>query len=106
MFRFFETRINPYPKGEPSTPPRKLLPFLLHYSRPLLPWLIVMSVLTGVISALEITFFDYMGQLVDWMGSTGRDSFLSVHGEKLLLMGVLVVVAYPLLILVQSLAIH
>ena len=35
MFRFFETRINPYPKGEPTTPPRKLLPFLLHYSRPL-----------------------------------------------------------------------
>ena len=40
MFRFFETRINPYPKGEPTTPPRKLLPFLLHYSRPLLPWLL------------------------------------------------------------------
>ena len=74
MFRFFETRITPDPKGEPTTPPRKLLPFLLHYSRPLLPWLLAMSVLTGVISALEITFFDYMGQLVDWMGSTGRDS--------------------------------
>ena len=106
MFRFFETRINPYPKGEPTTPPRKLLPFLLHYSRPLLPWLLVMSVLTGVISALEITFFDYMGQLVDWMGSTGRDSFLQVHGEKLLWMGLLVVVAYPLLVLVQSLIVH
>mgnify|MGYP006168469295 CR=1 FL=1 len=106
MFRFFETRINPYPKGEPTTPPRKLLPFLLHYSRPLLPWLLAMSVLTGVISALEITFFDYMGQLVDWMGSTGRDSFLQVHGQKLLWMGVLVLVAYPLLVLVQSLIIH
>ena len=106
MFRFFETRINPYPKGVPTTPPRKLLPFLLHYSRPLLPWLLAMSVLTGVISALEITFFDYMGQLVDWMGSTGRDSFLQVHGEKLLWMGLLVVVAYPLLVLVQSLIIH
>ncbi|MEL1265783.1 ABC transporter ATP-binding protein [Pseudoxanthomonas putridarboris] len=106
MFRFFEKRIDPYPKDEPATPPRKLLPFLLHFSRPLLPWLILMSVLTGAISALEITFFDYMGQLVDWMGAADRGTFMQTHGRRLLLMGALVVVAYPLLVLVQSLIIH
>ena len=52
MFRFFETRINPYPKGEPTTPPRKLLPFLLHYSRPLLPWLLPLSSLLALLCCI------------------------------------------------------
>ncbi|MGN6225092.1 ABC transporter ATP-binding protein [Pseudoxanthomonas sp.] len=106
MFRFFEKRIDPYPAGEPATPPRKLFAFLLHYSRPLLPWLLLMSVLTGAISALEILFFDFMGELVDWLGSADRASFLSTHGSTLLWMGTLVVVIYPLLVLLQSLVIH
>nr|WP_295376466.1 ABC transporter ATP-binding protein [Pseudoxanthomonas sp.] len=106
MFRFFEKRIDPYPAGEPATPPRKLFAFLLHYSRPLLPWLLLMSVLTGTISALEILFFDFMGDLVDWLGSADRATFLATHGSTLLWMGALVVVAYPLLVLVQSLVIH
>lgn len=106
MFRFFEKRIDPYPAGEPATPPRRLFAFLLHYSRPLLPWLLLMSVLTGTISALEILFFDFMGELVDWLGKADRASFLSTHGATLLWMGVLVVLVYPLLVLVQSLVIH
>ncbi len=106
MFRFFEKRIDPYPAGEPATPPRKLFAFLLHYSRPLLPWLLLMSVLTGAISALEILFFDFMGELVDWLGNADRATFLATHGATLLWMGTLVVIAYPLLVLVQSLVIH
>ena len=106
MFRFFEQRIDPYPKGEPTTPPRGLIPFLLHYSRPLLPWLLAMSVLTAAISVLEITFFDFMGQLVDWLGKADRSGFMATHGGQLLGMAVLVVLVYPLLVLVQSLIIH
>ena len=106
MFRFFEKRIDPYPAGEPATPPRKLFAFLLHYSRPLLPWLLLMSVLTGAISALEILFFDFMGDLVDWLGNADRAGFMAIHGSTLLWMATLVVVVYPLLVLVQSLIIH
>ncbi|MGS1077959.1 ABC transporter ATP-binding protein [Pseudoxanthomonas beigongshangi] len=106
MFRFFEKRIDPYPAGEPATPPRKLFAFLLHYSRPLLPWLLLMSVLTGAISALEILFFDFMGDLVDWLGNADRAGFMAIHGSTLLWMATLVVVVYPLLVLVQSLVIH
>jgi ATP-binding cassette, subfamily B, multidrug efflux pump len=106
MFRFFEQRIDPYPKGEPTTPPRGLIPFLLHYSRPLLPWLLAMSVLTAAISVLEIVFFDFMGQLVDWLGKADRAGFMASHGGQLLGMALLVVVIYPLLVLLQSLIIH
>ncbi len=106
MFRFFEKRIDPYPAGEPTTPPRTLFAFLLHYSRPLVPWLIVMSVLTGTISALEILFFDFMGDLVDWLGKADRATFFDTHGATLWGMAAIVVVVFPLLVLVQSLIIH
>jgi ATP-binding cassette, subfamily B, multidrug efflux pump len=106
MFRFFEQRIDPYPQGEPTTPPRGLIAFLLHYSRPLLPWLLAMSVLTAAISVLEIVFFDFMGQLVDWLGKADRAGFMASHGRQLLGMAVLVVLVYPLLVLLQSLIIH
>src|SRR5688572_25490608 len=106
MFRFFEQRIDPYPKGEPTTPPRGLTAFLLHYSRPLLPWLVLMSVLTASISVLEIVLFDFMGQLVDWLGKADRADFMATHGGQLLGMAVLVVLLYPLLVLLQSLIIH
>ncbi|WP_368566258.1 ABC transporter ATP-binding protein [Pseudoxanthomonas sp. UTMC 1351] len=106
MFRFFEQRIDPYPKDEPTTPPQGLIPFLLHYSRPLLPWLLAMSVLTAAISVLEIVFFDFMGQLVDWLGKADRAGFMASHGGQLLGMALLVVLLYPLLVLLQSLIIH
>lgn len=106
MFRFFEKRIDPYPAGEPTTPPRTLFAFLLHYSRPLVPWLIVMSVLTGMISALEILFFDFMGDLVDWLGKADRATFFDTHGATLWGMAAVVVVLFPSLVLVQSLIIH
>ena len=40
MFRFFESLVDPYPMHEPEAPPRRLWAFVLHYSRPVLPWLV------------------------------------------------------------------
>jgi ATP-binding cassette subfamily B multidrug efflux pump len=106
MFRFFETLVEPYPSGMPRTPPRELLPFLYHYTRPLLPWLVLMSLLTAAISGLEIVFFSYMGSLVDWLGAAERASFLAEHGRALGWMAALVLVGLPLLAFVQSLIVH
>ena len=69
MFRFFERRIDPYPKTAATRPPEGLFAFLLHYSRPVLPWLLLMSGLTAIISVLEVTFFSFLGTLVDWLAS-------------------------------------
>ncbi len=106
MYRFFENLIDPYPKVEPATPPRGLFPFMLHYSRPVLPWLILVSVLTALMSIAEVVFFAFMGSLVDWMTGAERETFLAVHGWQLAGMALLVLVAFPLLVLFQSLVIH
>ncbi|AMD02279.1 ABC transporter ATP-binding protein [Halomonas chromatireducens] len=106
MFRFFETLVNPYPAGKPETPPRGLLPFILHFSRPVLPLLILMSLLTALVSAAEVLFFSYLGELVDWLSGAEREGFFAEHGWRLGAMAAIVVIGLPLLVLMQSLLTH
>ncbi len=106
LFRYFETRVNPYPEGEVATPPTGLLPFIWHFSRPVWPWLLLMSLVTALVSAAEVVFFSYMGVLVDWLGNVERANFWSNHGLWLAGVGVLVIIGLPLLVLAQSLVTH
>lgn len=106
MFRFFESRIPPFPADLPTQPPTGLLAFLLHYSRPLLPWLVVMSLLTALISVMEITFFSFLGTLVDWLAAADRDAFFAEYRTRLIAMGLLILPGYPLVVLLQSLLTH
>lgn len=106
MFRFFERLVDPFPKAQPQTPPQGLLAFLYHYSRPVLPLLILMSLLTAAVSSVEVVFFAYMGNLVDWLNNTPRDSFFAEYGWELVGMAALVLVVFPLLVLASSLVTH
>src|SRR3546814_8226986 len=106
MFRFFETLVDPFPAVEPRQPPRRLPAFLFHYSRPLLPFLALVSVLTAAISVAEVVFIGFMGRLVDRLGSSDPATFFADHGRELAGMALLVVVIYPLLVLMHSLLTH
>ncbi|MEQ9688381.1 MAG: ABC transporter ATP-binding protein [Bauldia litoralis] len=106
MFAFFERLVDPYPAEEPAMPPKGVLAFCLHYSRTLLPALIAMSLLTALISIIEITFFAFIGDLVDWLGSADRATFFAVHGWTLAAMAAVVLVGFPLATLAQSLFMH
>ena len=61
LFAFFESFVEPFPKGPVSRPPNKLLPFLWHYSRDVWPWLLILASLTALISILEVSLFNYLG---------------------------------------------
>ncbi|MBE0488880.1 MAG: ABC transporter ATP-binding protein [Halomonas sp.] len=104
--RYFENLVNPYPAESLGTPPRGLFAFILHFSRPVLPLLVVMSLLTALVSAAEVLFFSYMGELVDWLASAEREGFFAEYGWRLAGMAALVVVVLPLLTLLQALVTH
>ncbi|ATJ84056.1 ABC transporter ATP-binding protein [Halomonas beimenensis] len=106
MFRVFERLVDPYPEGEHRVPPRGLLPFILHYSRPVGWLLVAMSLVTALVSAAEVAFFHGMGRLVDWLAEADREGFLAAHGGSLAGLGLLVVVGLPLLVLLRSLLTH
>jgi ATP-binding cassette subfamily B multidrug efflux pump len=103
LFRRFETLIDPFPPEDGRTPPTGLLAFLYYYSRPALPWLALMGVLTGINSVVEIVLVTFTGSLVDWMATADRAAFFSDHGWQLGLMAALVLVVFPLVVLGGSL---
>ena len=43
VFKWFEDRLNPYPLGEPTQPPKGLVAFCLHYCKGAKRWLIAMK---------------------------------------------------------------
>jgi len=103
MFRFFERLVDPYPPGPPPMAPRGLVAFAWHYSRPVAPWLLMMAVFTAVISVLELVFFAFLGDLVDWLTAADRATFYADYAGRLWVMGLLTVVAFPAATLLQSL---
>jgi ATP-binding cassette, subfamily B, multidrug efflux pump len=106
LLRYFETLVNPYPVDDRGTPPDELFAFILHFSRPVLPLLVAMSLLTALVSAAEVLFFGYMGELVDWLSNAERAGFFAEYGWRLAGMAALVVIALPLLTLLQALVTH
>ncbi len=106
FFRYFESLVEPFPTESPAPPPARLWPFLWHYSRELWPWLLLMSLLTAVISVLEVSLFGFLGNIVDWLGTRDRDTFLADEGLKLALMGGVILVLLPLIGFAQSVIQH
>jgi ATP-binding cassette subfamily B multidrug efflux pump len=98
--------VDPYPSADPGRPPDRFWPFIFFYSRPMIPWLIVLAVLAALASIIELTFFAYIGDLVDWLSAADRATFIDDHGETLFWIGLLVMVGYPLLVFIQSLFVH
>jgi ATP-binding cassette subfamily B multidrug efflux pump len=106
MFRLFEKLVDPFPDVEPAEPPRSLLGFVLYYTRPLVPWILLMSAVTAATSGIELMLFSYMGSLVDWLGDTEPAQFVAEHGRELLVVGAITLIGLPLLVLLQSLLLH
>ncbi|WBU53730.1 ABC transporter ATP-binding protein [Paracoccus sp. SCSIO 75233] len=106
MFRWFESRLDPYPQDRPQMPPRSFWAFLLHYSRGALPWLLLLSLGAAVIAVIEVVMFGYLGDLVNRLSETPRDQFWEVEGVRLGLMGLLLLVVLPALNGLASMIMH
>jgi ATP-binding cassette subfamily B multidrug efflux pump len=106
MFAWFENRVNPYPAEEPTRPPEGLFAFIMHYSRPVIWWLIGMSVATALIGVGEVLMFNFLGQIVDWLSKSDPKTFLATEGWTLFGMGLFAAVVLPGLVVLQAFMIH
>ena len=103
MFSYFENRINPFPEGVDTTPPKGFIAFCLHYSIGVWPWVLVMSFLGAFIAIVEVTLFGFIGSIVDWLTAANREGFLQREASNLFWMGFLLMVARSNLNLPSSL---
>ncbi|WP_404405339.1 ABC transporter ATP-binding protein [Pelagibacterium halotolerans] len=106
MFRWFESRLEPYPPEQPAQPPRGLLAFCLHYMQGARLPLATMAVLSASIALAEVMLFAFLGDIVDWLASANRETFLADEGPFLVLMAAFVVIVIPVLALFSALTIH
>ncbi|MEH6727503.1 MAG: ABC transporter ATP-binding protein, partial [Hyphomicrobiales bacterium] len=106
IYNWFERRIEPFPSDEPTRPPKTLMAFLWHYSRPVLPVLLVMSTITAMIAIMEVLMFGFLGSLVDRLNASSPETFWSDNGFSLSLMGLMILVLLPLSVFLGGLLIH
>src|SRR5690606_12434596 len=76
MYRWFESRLDPFPADPPRQPPRSPYAFCRHYTRGAEPWLLLMAFTTAGIAIAELALYAYVGSLVDRLGSTTPATFL------------------------------
>jgi ATP-binding cassette, subfamily B, multidrug efflux pump len=103
MFRWFESRLDPFPQEEPVEPPKTLLAFCLHYTKDAWPYLIPAAILMAGIAIAEVWMFSFLGNIVDWLSAQDRETFLADEGWKLAGMAAIVLVGLPTMVWFHSL---
>lgn len=101
MFRWFESRLNPFPDEQLGQPPKSLIRFCLHYSRGMWPWIACAAVLMACVALVEVWLFSFLGNIVNWLSEQDKESFLATEGWKLIGMA-LVIMGLPLLVFIHS----
>ena len=105
IFIWFETRIDPFARGEPvSQPPDKLLPFFWHYLRPVWWAFALLTLATLILASLEVAVMAFVARIVDLMkDATSPETFFADHAGELVFMTVLALVLRPLMSAVADL---
>ena len=106
MFGFFERLIDPFPSTEPTQPPDSLWAFVRHYSRGTERYLLLMALGTALIAALEAGLFALLGELVDWLASKDRETFMAEEGGTLLWLGLGVMIVFPVIVAINAMVMH
>ena len=106
MFRFFESFIDPFRAHDESMPPPTLIGFYWRYTRQVWPALLALMAVGLVVALIEVAMYDYVGSIVDLLQTTSPGALLADYGPTFLWMGFVIVIARPVMIIIQQLLIH
>lgn len=106
MYSFFERLIDPFPDGPMAQPPDQVSAFCWHYTRGIWPLLLLISLITAIISVLEIALFGFLGNIVDWLSQADREQFIAQEGGRLAVMAAVVLLFIPGLAVLHALLLH
>lgn len=106
MFSYFERLIDAFPEEPNGKPPATLIAFCWHYTSSIWPILILTSTLVGLVSAMEVMLFSFLGDIVDWLSNVERDQFLAQEGSTLVAMAVVILILIPLGSALHALLLH
>ncbi|MEW2918677.1 ABC transporter ATP-binding protein [Ruegeria sp. ANG10] len=106
MFRYFENLVDPFEDyTETDTPPTRLWPFMLDYSRPFMRVFFWTALISVIVAAVEVGLIYYMGRVVDLLSGQPAEVW-QTHGTELILMAVFVLLLRPMLHVVDVLLLN
>jgi len=106
MFRWFESLIPVFPPVDGRMPPRKVVPFYLHYLRPVWPVLLATLIAGLLLALVEVAMFDYLGRIVDMVAEQPGAGFFQRHANELGWMLFITVIARPILVGLHNLLVN
>jgi ATP-binding cassette subfamily B multidrug efflux pump len=97
MFRWFETRVDPFQSYDDTKPlPRTLKPFFVT-----MRWVILVALIFGGLAGLaEVLVFSYMQRIVDLLGEASPETIWQLHGREMLFMAFVALFLRPLVDLI------
>ncbi|MCV2889809.1 ABC transporter ATP-binding protein [Ruegeria aquimaris] len=97
MFRYFENLVDPFiAYDETDTPPTRLWPFLLDYSRPFLRVFVWTALLSIIVAGVEIGLIYYMGRVVDVLNGEPAEIWAR-YGTEFIVLALFVLLIRPAL---------
>ena len=73
MFKWFQNLAKPFPESLITTPPQNFWAFVWGCTLGMRPYLLGMTIFTGIIGAFEALLFAMMGKVVDWLSGVSRE---------------------------------
>ncbi|ABQ98700.1 ABC transporter ATP-binding protein [Haemophilus influenzae] len=89
IFSWFENRLNPYPESNPTTPKKGLFRFIWSSITGMKGWILLLAILTVGTGVMEAVLFQFMGTLVDWLGTFTPERLWQEKGHLLIGMAAL-----------------
>jgi ATP-binding cassette, subfamily B, multidrug efflux pump len=105
VLSWFEKLIDPYPEAPPQVPPQGFMAFIWAGTLGTRRYIAGMTSLTALIGCFEALLFSMLGSIVDWLSKIPAAQLWAQASDKLLLLGVILLVS-PLAVALQTMLKH
>ena len=106
MFERFERLHDPFEETSLEVPPKGFWAFCWFYTKPVWPILLAVGLLGSIVAVLEVYIFTFIGDIVTWLETAERETFLQENWQVLLFMTVILLVVRPLFEAIWQLLFH
>lgn len=106
IFRWFESLIDAFKEPVDGMPPQSVWRFYVFYLRQVWPVFAAAIVVGFGVAIVEVSLFGFIGSIVDMAKGVPTADFFQMHGNELLWMGLVALIARPVLIGLHDLPVN
>jgi ATP-binding cassette subfamily B multidrug efflux pump len=97
IFRWFESLIDAFKEPSDGMPPKAVWRFYAFYLRQVWPVFLAAIVVGFGVAIVEVSLFGFIGSIVDMTKGAPGPDFFRLHGRELIVMGLIALIARPVL---------